>query len=185
MSWPCCPLSLGVEMAYLITDSIDPGALLALVQSPERGGVSCFLGTVRNHHGGRGVVRLEYSAYGPMAEAECGRIVAEAESRWDVAVALRHQVGELEIGDTAVAIAAASAHRDEAFLACRYVIEEVKRRVPIWKREYFVDGTCDWVDPSADSADTSVIARGRSPRSNLARPATHGIASAPAGPRND
>jgi molybdopterin synthase catalytic subunit len=136
-------------MAYLVTDPVDVGALLALVQSPERGGVACFLGTVRNHHRGREVVRLEYSAYGPMAEAECGRIVAEAESRWDVAVALRHRVGELQIGDTAVAIAAASAHRDEAFLACRYVIEEVKRRVPIWKREVYADGNVEWVGGEA------------------------------------
>ena len=132
-------------MTYLVTDPIDVPAVLAWVQSPERGGIACFLGTVRNHHRGREVVRLEYSAYGPMAEAECGRIAAEAESRWDVAVALRHRVGELEIGDTAVAIAAASAHRDEAFLACRYVIEEVKRRVPIWKREIYTDGSVEWV----------------------------------------
>jgi molybdopterin synthase catalytic subunit len=132
-------------MAYLTSEPIDAGALLALVQSAERGGIACFHGTVRNHHGGREVLRLEYSAYGPMAEAECGRIVAEAESRWDVAVALRHRVGQLEIGDTAVAIAAASAHREEAFLACRYVIEEVKRRVPIWKRELYRDGSVEWV----------------------------------------
>ena len=163
-------------MTYLVTDPIDVSALLALVQSPERGGIACFLGTVRNHQRGREVVRLEYSAYEPMAEAECGRILAEAESRWDVAVALRHRAGALEIGDTAVAIAAASAHRDEAFLACRYVIEEVKRRVPIWKREVFADGSVEWVDPSARSEDASV---------NLTNPATHGIASAPAGPRND
>jgi molybdopterin synthase catalytic subunit len=172
-------------MSYLVTDPIDPGALLALVQSPERGGVASFLGTVRNHQGGRDVLRLEYSAYGPMAEAECERIVAEAESRWGVAVALRHRVGKLAIGDTAVAIAAASAHRDDAFLACRYVIEEVKRRVPIWKKEVYADGSVEWVDPSARSGDSPVIARGRSPRSNLANPATHGIASAPSGPRND
>jgi molybdopterin synthase catalytic subunit len=159
-------------MSYLVTDPIDLGALLALVQSPERGGVASFLGTVRNYHHGRDVLRLEYSAYGPMAEAECERIVAEAESRWDVAVALRHRVGGLEIGDTAVAIAAASAHRDEAFLACRYVIEEVKRRLPIWKREVYADGFVEWVDPSARSGD-------------LANSAAHGIASAPAGPRND
>ena len=138
-------------MAYLVTDPIDVGALLALVQSPERGGVACFLGTVRNHQRGREVVRLEYSAYGPMVEAECARIRAEAESRWDVAVALRHRVGELEIGDTAVAIAAASAHRDEAFLACRYVIEEVKRRLPIWKREVFADGTVEWVGAGGEA----------------------------------
>ena len=138
-------------MAYLVTDPIDVATLLALVQSPERGGIACFLGTVRNHHRGREVVRLEYSAYEPMAEAECGHIVAEAESRWDVAVALRHRVGELKIGDTAVAIAAASAHRDEAFLACRYVIEEVKRRVPIWKREVYADGSVEWVGAGGEA----------------------------------
>ncbi|HEV8454623.1 MAG TPA: molybdenum cofactor biosynthesis protein MoaE [Gemmatimonadales bacterium] len=148
-------------MAYLVTDPIDPGALFALVQSPERGGVACFLGTVRNHHGGREVLRLEYSAYGPMAEVECERIVAEAESGWDVAVALRHRVGQLEIGDTAVAIAAASAHRDEAFLACRYVIEEVKRRVPIWKREVFADGTVEWVGSGAAGQQGSGAVHGR------------------------
>jgi molybdopterin synthase catalytic subunit len=84
-----------------------------------------------------------------MAEAECSRIVAEAEARWNCAVALQHRTGTLEIGETAVAIAAASPHRDEAFAACRYVIEEVKRRVPIWKREYFADGTVEWVGSGA------------------------------------
>jgi molybdopterin synthase catalytic subunit len=84
-----------------------------------------------------------------MAEAECARIVAEAESRWQVAVALSHRVGSLAVGDTAVAVAAASAHREAAFAACRYVIEEVKRRVPVWKREYYADGTVIWVDPTA------------------------------------
>jgi molybdopterin synthase catalytic subunit len=132
-------------MGYLTSDPIGLGPLLDSVQSPARGGVACFLGTVRDHHGGREVLRLDYSAYAPMAEAELARIVAEAESRWDVAVAVRHRIGSLAIGDAAVAVAVASGHRDEAFIACRHVIEEVKRRVPIWKKEYFVDGTVEWV----------------------------------------
>ncbi len=136
---------------YLTQSPLDLGELLASVQSPERGGVACFLGTVRNHHGGRAVLRLEYSAYVPMVEAECARIVAEAESRWQVAVALRHRIGRLEIGDAAVAVAAASAHRDEAFVACRHVIEELKRRVPIWKREVFADGTVEWVGAGGEA----------------------------------
>jgi molybdopterin synthase catalytic subunit len=103
------------------------------------------MGVVRDHQAGRSVLRLDYSAYGPMAEAECACIVHEAESRWSCAVALRHRIGRLEIGDTAVAVATASAHRESAFAACRYVIEEVKQRVPIWKREYFADGTVEWV----------------------------------------
>jgi len=84
-----------------------------------------------------------------MVEAECARIAAEAEARWEVAIALQHRVGMLEIGDAAVAVVAASAHRDEAFLACRHVIEELKRRVPIWKREVFADGTLEWVGSGA------------------------------------
>ena len=138
-----------MSVPFLTDRPIDLAALLRAVESPERGGVASFLGLVRNHHAGREVLRLDYSAYGPMAEAECARIVAEAESRWQVAIALRHRVGSLAIGDAAVAVVAASAHRDEAFAACRHVIEEVKRRVPVWKREYYADGTVAWVDPTA------------------------------------
>jgi molybdopterin synthase catalytic subunit len=136
---------------YLTSQPIELAPLLAMVHSPTRGGVACFLGTVRDHHGGRKVLRLDYSAYGPMADAECGRIVAETESRWQCAVALRHRLGTLEIGDTAVAVVAASSHRDEAFAACRYVIEELKRRVPIWKREYFADGAVEWVGAGGEA----------------------------------
>ena len=132
-------------MAYLTQEPILLGDLVTQVQSAERGGVACFLGCVRNHHGGREVLRLDYEAYEPMAEAECARIVAEAESRWQAAVALRHRLGQLAIGEVAVAVVAASAHRDEAFVACRHVIEELKRRVPIWKREFYADGTVGWV----------------------------------------
>jgi molybdopterin synthase catalytic subunit len=134
---------------YLTADPIDLAPLVASVESSERGGTAVFLGQVRNHHEGRAVLRLEYSAYVPMAEAECERIVTEAAERWPAAVALRHRIGDLSIGDTAVIVAAASAHRDAAFAACRYVIEEVKRRVPIWKREFYADGTVVWVDPTA------------------------------------
>jgi molybdopterin synthase catalytic subunit len=145
---------------YLTTDSLDLGALLAQLNSPDHGAIASFLGTVRDHHGGREVLRLEYSAYGPMAEVECARIVAEAESRWPVAVALQHRLGTLEIGDVAVAIVVGSAHRDEAFLACRYVIEELKQRVPIWKKEYFADGKVEWVGSRAvENSETEETGR--------------------------
>jgi molybdopterin synthase catalytic subunit len=127
---------------------VNLDALVSAVSGSGRGGVATFLGSVRDHQDGKGVLRLEYSAYEPMAEAESRRIVAEAESRWPVRVALLHRLGELAIGDTAVAAAAAGAHRAEAFEACRYVIEEVKRRVPIWKKEFYSDGTVGWVDPT-------------------------------------
>lgn len=136
-------------MSYLTAGPIDLAALHSVVHAPDRGGVAAFVGLVRDHHQGRAVLRLEYSAYGPMAEAECARIVAEAEARWRVAIALQHRLGALAIGDAAVAVVAASAHRDDAFAACRHVIEEVKRRVPVWKREYYADGTVAWVDPTA------------------------------------
>jgi molybdopterin synthase catalytic subunit len=80
-----------------------------------------------------------------MAEAECARIVAEAEARWPARIALAHRVGALAIGEAAVAIAAGAAHREAAFAACRFVIEEVKRRLPIWKKEFYADGTIEWV----------------------------------------
>ena len=132
-------------MTFLSATPIDPTSLIGRVESPAHGGIASFLGQVRDHHGGRKVRRLEYSAYGPMAEEECARIVAEAESRWPVSVALEHRVGALDIGDLAVGIAVAGAHRDEAFEACRFVIEEVKRRVPIWKKEFYLDGAVEWV----------------------------------------
>jgi molybdopterin synthase catalytic subunit len=135
-------------MSHLSLRPLDLDALIETVAAPDHGGVVTFVGTVRNHHQGRRVTGLSYSAYEPMAESVCEAIKAEAERRWPVRIALVHRLGDLEIGEPAVAIAAGSAHRDEAFAACRYVIEEVKRRVPIWKRERFADGTEAWVDPT-------------------------------------
>jgi molybdopterin synthase catalytic subunit len=142
-------------MAFLSATPIDLAALITRIESPAHGGVASFLGQVRDHHDGRMVRRLEYSAYSPMAEAECARIVAEAEGRWPVRVALEHRVGTLEIGDVAVAVAAAGAHRDEAFAACRFVIEEVKHRVPIWKKEFYQDGAVQWVDPARVASEVT------------------------------
>jgi molybdopterin synthase catalytic subunit len=142
-------------MAFLSATPIDLATLIAAIESPAHGGVASFLGQVRDHHDGRTVSRLEYSAYGPMAEEECAKIVAEAEARWPVRVALEHRVGTLEIGDTAVAVAAAGAHRDEAFAACRFMIEEVKRRVPIWKKEFYEDGAVEWVDPARAATEVT------------------------------
>ena len=84
-----------------------------------------------------------------MAEGECSRIVAEAEGAWPVRIALAHRVGELAVGDVAMIVVAAGGHREEAFAACRWTVDEVKRRVPIWKRETYADGSVAWVDPTA------------------------------------
>lgn len=136
-------------MTFLTEIEIDSGRLAARVSGPERGAQAWFVGAVRNHQDGREVSELYYTAYGPMAEAQCQAIVAEAEAAWPVSVALQHRVGQLAIGDAAVVVVAAGDHREEAFAACRFVIEEVKRRVPIWKRERYADGTEAWVDPTA------------------------------------
>jgi molybdopterin synthase catalytic subunit len=119
---------------------------VARVQAPSRGAVASFLGLVRDHHQGQGVERLEYSAYEPMAESEIDCIVSEASHRWNATVAVEHRLGTLEIGDVAVAVAVATPHRGDALDACRYVIEELKQRVPIWKREHYADGSVGWVD---------------------------------------
>ena len=135
----------------ILTESpirLDP--LIDQVRSPDRGGIAIFLGLVRDHHQGKGVLGLDYSAYGPMAEEVTRQIMKEAKGLgFGAEVVVQHRVGALTIGDTAVAVVAASAHRAEAFDACRYVIEELKKRVPVWKKEMYVDGTVEWVDPTA------------------------------------
>jgi molybdopterin synthase catalytic subunit len=134
---------------------LDP--LIDQVRAPDRGGIAIFLGLVRDHHLGKGVLGLDYSAYAPMAEKVTEELIAEARGLWPAAqVAVQHRVGALTIGDTAVAVVAAAAHRGEAFDACRYVIEELKKRVPVWKKEFFVDGTVEWVDPTAGPQATGL-----------------------------
>ncbi len=122
--------------------------LLAQVTAPERGGTCVFVGTVRNDRGVHGVVTaIEYRAYDAMAEGELERIVAEVrEGHPETCVAVRHRLGRVELGATSVAVAAAAPHRAEAFTVCRRVIEDVKHRVPIWKRELYADGTGTWID---------------------------------------
>src|SRR5881396_3235824 len=158
MRWRCCR-RLRVdermrkaelnEMSYLTRSPISLDALLAEVASPACGGTCVFLGTVRSGPEERGVTAIEYSAYEEMVEGELGRIVAEVGERWSGArVALRHRLGVIAAGEASIVIVAAAPHRAQAFEACRYVIEEVKRRVPVWKKELRVDGSEVWVDPS-------------------------------------
>jgi len=133
-------------MDYLTRHSISVEALLGQVQGPERGGTCIFLGTVRHDDG---VTAIEYSAYDDMAVAEMTRMLDEARERWpDARVIVQHRLGLVPVGQASIAIVAAATHRDEAFAACRYVIEEVKKRLPIWKKEMHADGTSTWVDPS-------------------------------------
>jgi len=130
-------------MMDLTRHPIDVADLLAAVQSAERGGTCVFLGTVRND---ADVTGIEYSAYDDMALAEIERILAEARDRWPGSrVMLQHRLGLIPVGEASIAIAAAAPHRDAAFAACRYVIEEVKKRLPIWKKELRGDGSATWV----------------------------------------
>jgi len=136
-------------MTRLTHEPLSVEVLIREVASPERGGTCVFLGSVRNGPEESGVIEIEYSAYDAMADAEIERIVTEAQRQWPgVRVALRHRVGRVPVGEASIAIVAAAPHRAEAFAACRHVIEEVKRRLPIWKKEYRIDGTAAWVDPS-------------------------------------
>lgn len=109
------------------------------------GAVALFVGTVRDHHDGKTVVSISYSAFKEMAEKEFAKIAAEAESRWKIgSVYIAHRTGKLEIGDASVVIAVSAPHRDEAFQACRHAIEALKKIAPIWKEEFYETGKA-WV----------------------------------------
>jgi len=116
--------------------------------TPAHGGIVTFEGRVRDHHLGRGVLRLEYVAYRELAEREGIRIIREVSTKYDADAFAIHAIGTLKPGELAVWIGAAAAHRGEAFAACREVIDGIKAQVPIWKHEYYTDGTDEWVDPT-------------------------------------
>jgi molybdopterin synthase catalytic subunit len=125
----------------LSAEPLDPARLEALVGSPEAGAILVFAGTVRRMSHGREVLRLEYEAYEPMAVAVIEEIAREAREQFAILdVAAHHRVGTLAIGEVAVVIAVAAPHRDAAFSGCRYVIDELKKRAPIWKKEVYGDG---------------------------------------------
>ena len=120
--------------------------VVARVARPGAGGIDVFVGVVRDENDGKSVVLLEYEAYRPMALAEMQRIGEEIERGTDgVRVAACHRVGSLRVGDVAIVCAASAPHRAEAFAACRALIDQIKHRVPIWKREHGPDGP-HWVD---------------------------------------
>ncbi len=139
-----------MERFGLTAEPLDMGALVTAVSSPAAGAVATFLGVSREtspdaKNVDRPVETLWYEAYGPMAVKRLREIGAETQARFDVlATACWHRTGEVAIGEASVAIAVASAHRGASFEACRFVIEEIKRSLPVWKRERFADGQ-EWV----------------------------------------
>ena len=125
----------------LIETPIDISACVAAVASPQSGGTDVFIGTVRNSTGGKAVVRLEFEAYEKMALLEMHKIAQAAKEHWPVqAFLIHHRTGALAVGEVAVVIAVAAAHRAAAFEACRFAIDTLKETVPIWKKEIFEDG---------------------------------------------
>jgi molybdopterin synthase catalytic subunit len=137
-------------MVGLTREPIDAGALTAATASD--GAVCLFLGVVRNENGGRPVRHLEYEAYEEMALPLMEQIAAETRRRWPVTdVRIVHRLGRLEIGEASVAIAVTAPHRGAAFEACRYAIDTLKATVPIWKKEFYADGSVWLEGPEADN----------------------------------
>ena len=133
--------------------SLNPAALLEGLRHPACGGYVTFEGAVRDHNEGRSVRRLEYEAFAALALREGERILTEACVRFGIDRACcAHRIGALQIGELAVWVGVAAAHRGEAFDACRYIIDHVKHRVPIWKKEYYDDGDSGWVNCEACAA---------------------------------
>lgn len=127
--------------------ALDPAALAASLGDESCGALVAFEGRVRNHNEGRGVERLEYEGYEALAAKEGTRIVTEALERFRIRHACCvHRLGPLALGDVAVWVGVSAHHRGEAFAACRYIIDEVKDRVPIWKKEFYAGGDSGWVN---------------------------------------
>ena len=149
--------SPGVLRIAVDSTPIDVANLLAVVSDAGVGAVSLFLGTVRDLNDGRPVTGIEYEAYQPMAELELRAIAQDVcDATPGLRIAIEHRVGTLLVGDISVAIAAAHAHRAEALDATRTVIDTLKKRVPIWKQEHYVDGERAWVDPTATARQRGV-----------------------------
>lgn len=139
-------ITLAADLFEIVETPIDVSALLAEVACDEAGATSLFLGTVRNHNQGKGVRYLEYECYPEMALKEMVKIVAQARLRWELyQVGMIHRVGRLEIREAAVAIAVSSAHRQASLEALQFCIDTLKATVPIWKKEYWEDGSM-WLE---------------------------------------
>ena len=135
-----------ITRCFVTAEPLDPCAFLRDCTSGSDGAAVLFLVVVRNQNDGRDVGHLDYQAYPPMAETTLREIAEEAAEKWETgAISLAHRYGRLEIGEVSVAIVVAAPHRGDAYAASRYIIEELKKRVPIWKREGYLDGESEWL----------------------------------------
>ncbi|PYX79784.1 MAG: molybdopterin synthase [Acidobacteria bacterium] len=147
------PVSGGTPRVLLVREKIDTQGALESIKRPEDGAAVVFEGVVRNNTRGRPTLYLEYESYEDMALKELGTLVEQALAQFKVRdVTIIHRLGRLEIGETSVLIVVAAAHRGVAFDACRWLIDALKRTVPIWKKEYFEDGAV-WADGEPFPAD--------------------------------
>ena len=133
------------EVAYITASPLDITAMLGKTHNPRAGAIVLFSGEVRNHSNGKNVIYLEYEAQEKMASKLIKEIIAEAKNKWHLTIAVAvHRVGKVAVCESAVAVITASPHRHEAFIANRYIIDRIKHELPIWKCEYFEDGTKQW-----------------------------------------
>jgi molybdopterin synthase catalytic subunit len=139
------PPARRVLRALVTHDPVDVGELEALVADASAGAVVSFAGVVRDHDGGRAVTRIEYEGH-PGAQGVLEEVAADVAARTDVeALAVAHRLGPLAVGEAALVVAVSGAHRQEAFVAAALLVDEVKLRLPVWKRQLFTDGTDEWV----------------------------------------
>jgi molybdopterin synthase catalytic subunit len=136
-------------MIVLTGEPLDAAALVEAVADPDHGGTATFIGTTRRERGEREVRELRYEAYEELAVGELEAICAEARARFGARVAVAHRVGSVAVGEPSVVVAASTGHRPAAFAACRYLIDELKARAPIWKQTVYADGEASWVDGCA------------------------------------
>jgi molybdopterin synthase catalytic subunit len=136
------------DLIRISREVISVDSVVDYIASPACGAESLFLGAVREKNQGKPVLGLEYEAQDKLAANTISTICSEARSQWgeDLKIAVVHRVGKLKVGELSVAIGVSSPHRDEACSACRYVIEELKHRVPIWKKEHYAEGESDWLE---------------------------------------
>ena len=135
------------SICRIVTDAISPVDVVDIARDPSHGAESIFFGRVRDINLGKKVIAVSYDAFEPLAEKTFRVVCDEARLKWggDLRIALVHRIGRLDVGDISIGITVRSRHRDEAYLASRYIIEQVKTRVPIWKKEFYENGESDWV----------------------------------------
>lgn len=133
------------NIAQVTNEPINLQELLARAEDPKAGAAVIFSGTVRNHSHGKSVSHLDYEAYIPMAEKIVKSVIEDAQKQWELhSVICMHRVGSVAVGESAVVVITCSSHRDDAYKANRYIIDRVKHEAPIWKKEFFTDGSSEW-----------------------------------------